>query len=729
MKMIYSQLFCLTFLFIFPGTVFAQGEKKSLDFTDVVKSKTFASKGIDGSCSMKDGKHFCQLKKDSLNEYDYETGGFTRVIVTAGQLIPSGKTESIEMSKYEFSNDETKILFSTATEEIYRYSVWAFYYIYDLKSGILTPLSENGKQRVAAFSPDDTKIAFVRRNNIFIKDILSGSEIQITGDGRENEIINGVPDWVNEEEFEFLRAFAWSPDGNCLAFYRFDESRVKEYSLETYGDLYPVTYRYKYPVPGEANAVISIHIYNLISGKTTKLDIGADTTIYIPRIKWTKDPKWLALYRMNRHQNKLELLLANAETGNTKVVYTEEDKCYIEIHDHLNFLKDGRSFILTSEKDGFRHIYHYNIDGSLINQLTSGKWEVTDLYGIDELKGLVFYQSAESSPLDREVYCVALDGREKRKLSERAGTNTPEFSSTFKYFINRWSDANTPPYITLNRANGEVIRVLQDNSKLIGKMKEYNLSRVGFFTVKTPQGYTLNAWMMKPPDFNPLKKYPVLFTVYGGPGSQNVSNTWRTASFWNRYLAQNGIIVINVDPRGTAGRGAEFKKLTYLQLGKFETEDMMETAKYLSELSYIDAKRIGIWGWSYGGFMTLSCLTLASDFFSMGVAVAPVTHYKYYDDIYTERFMRTPQENSEGYEQNSPNNHADKFKGKLLLIHGMADDNVHPQNSYDFMTAMVAAGKQFESQLYPNSNHSIYTGKNTTFHLYKRMTDFILKNL
>jgi len=719
----------LAFVLIFPELIFSQGMKKTMDFDDVVKLRIFASKGIDGLYSMKDGMHFCQLKKDSLNEYEYETGIFSKLIVKAGQLVPAGKTESIEMTKYTFSNDESRILFATDREEIYRYSEWAYYYIFDLKTGILTPLSENGKQRVATFSPDDSKIAFVRGNNIFIKDLLSDNEIQITGDGRDNEIINGVPDWVNEEEFEFLRAFEWSPDGSKLAFYRFDETKVKEYNLEQYGELYPGNYRYKYPVPGETNAKISIHIYKLSTGRTLKVEIGTDSTIYIPRIKWTPDPQQLALYRMNRHQNKLEILLADSESGKTRVIYTEVDKAYIEINDHLKFFRDGKSFILTSEKDGFRHIYHYKLDGSLIRQLTTGNWEVTDLYGIDEPNGLVFFQSDESSPLNRDVYSVTLDGKKKKKLSDRSGTNTPEFSSTFQYFINRWSDANTPPYITVNRSGGEVIRVLQDNSKLIGKMKGYNLAKVEFFTVKTPQNYELNAWMIKPPDFDSLKKYPVLFSVYGGPGSQSVLNSWRTASFWNRFLAQNGIIVIDVDPRGSAGRGAAFKKLTYLRLGKLETEDMMETAKYLGSFSCVDKDHIGIWGWSYGGFMALSCLTRASDFFRFGVAIAPVTHYKYYDDIYTERFMRTPQENPDGYEENSPNNHVEDFKGKLLLIHGMSDDNVHPQNSYDFMTAMVAANKQFESQFYPNSNHGIYTGKNTTYHLYRRMTDFILKNL
>ena len=736
MKLLSIHLFSYFLVFIAPYVGFAQGGKKTIGFDDVIKNRTFAARGIEGYHSMKDGRHFCQLKKDSLNEYDYETGKLIRVMVTSTQLVPQGKEEAISMSEYTFSHDETKILFATEAEEIYRYSEWVNNYIYDLKTSRLFPLSDHGKQRVASFSPDDSYIAFVRDNNIFIKTIVSangnfiqGEETQVTFDGKTNEIINGVPDWVNEEEFEFIKAYEWSPDGTKIAFYRFDESKVKEYSLESYGGLYPATYRYKYPVPGETNATISIHVYDLKTGKTTRMDTGSDSTIYIPRIKWTESPSQLSLYRMNRHQNKLEMLIADAETGSTRVIYTEEDSSYIEINDHLYFLKNQKGFILSSEKDGYRHIYHYDLDGQLISQLTSGKWEVTDVYGINENSGMIYYQSAESSPMDGGVSAVSLDGKRKMNLSQRLGTNIPEFSATYEYFINRWSDANTPPYITLNRADGQLIRVLQDNAKLIAKMSEYSLSRLEFFKFRTSQEVDLNGWMLKPPDFDPLKKYPVLFTVYGGPGSQSVLNAWRTSSFWNQYLAQKGIIIINLDPRGTAGRGAAFKKATYLQLGKYETEDMKETANYLATLPYIDGSRMGIWGWSYGGFMALSCLTRAADQFSMGVAVAPVTHYKFYDNIYTERFMRTPRENPDGYEQNSPINHVKNFKGKLLLIHGMADDNVHPQNSYEFMSAMVAANKQFESQFYPNSNHGIYSGKNTTFHLYQRMTDFILKNL
>ena len=608
--------------------------------------------------------------------------------------------------------------------------------MYDLNTKKLFPLSKNGKQRLAKFSPDGSKVAFVRDNNIFITNLGPGiahgsslNEIQITTDGKVNEIINGATDWVYEEEFEFSQAFAWSPDGKKIAFYRFDESNVKEYQLTYYGDLYPEQYKYKYPKAGEDNSIIGIYFYDLDSKKITPVDIGKETDIYIPRIKWTEDANTLALYRMNRHQNKLEILFANSVTGTSRVVYTEENKYYIEINDHWHFLKNKQEFLLSSEKDGYRQLYIYDITGKPIRQLTHGNFDVIDVFGIDEKAGLVYYSSTETSPMDKDICAVSLDGSKKIKLNAKPGGNSVDFNKTFTYYIGRWSDINTPPYIAVYKSNGAEVRLLQDNAKLREIMYEYRYSKTEFFKIKTEDGVELNGFMVKPPDFDPARKYPVLFTIYGGPGAQTVNNSWGAVSSWNQLWAQNGIIVVSVDNRGTGGRGAEFKKCTYLQLGKYETLDQIEAAKYLGTLGYIDKTRIGMWGWSFGGYLTLSCLTKGADYFSFGIAVAPVTNWKYYDNIYTERFMRTPKENNEGYEDNSPVNHADKLKGKLLIICGMADDNVHPQNSYDMVTALVGANKQFESQFYPNSNHGIYTGKNTSFHLYSRMTDFILRNL
>jgi dipeptidyl-peptidase-4 len=741
-RRIFSILFPV-FLVMIQIVGFAQSEKKAITLEDIFKNRKFSSKGVASLQSMNDGDHYCQLKKDSLNTYEYATGKYSGTIVLAKQLIPAGDTAPIDMSSFEFSEDETKILFATDEEPIYRRSSKATYYIFDLKSKVLSPLSKSGKQRLATFSPDGSKVAFVRDNNIFIKDLAAGIfnaggtmdgqetgvEYQVTTDGRVNEIINGATDWVYEEEFEFSQAFCWSPDGKKIAFYRFDESKVKEYQLTYYGDIYPEQYKYKYPKPGEDNSVIGIYLYDLALKKITPVDIGTETDIYIPRMKWTEDANTLALYRMNRHQNKLELLLADVATGSTKVIYSEENKYYIEINDHWHFLKNNREFLLSSEKDGYRHLYLYDMTGKPVRQLTKGNWEVLNVLGVDEKNGLVYYSSTETSPMDKDIYSVTLDGKKKVKLSTRPGGNTFDFNKTFTYYTGRWSDINTPSYNAVYKANGNEVRLLQDNSKLKETMVTYQYSKAEFFTFTTTDGIELNGWMLKPHDFDPAKKYPVLFTIYGGPGSQTVSNSWGTVSVWNQLWAQHGIIVVSVDNRGTGGRGEEFKKCTYLQLGKYETLDQIEAAKYLGTLGFVDKSRIGMWGWSFGGYLTLSCLTKGADYFSFGVAVASVTNWKYYDNIYTERFMRTPKENMAGYEDNSPVNHAEKMKGKLLLICGMADDNVHPQNSYDMVTALVGADKQFESQFYPNSNHGIYTGKNTTWHLYKRMTDYILNNL
>jgi dipeptidyl-peptidase 4 len=708
---------------------FCQTGTKKITLEDIFKNRKFSSRGVSGLNSMKDGEHYCQLKKDSLNVYEYATGKLTQTLVISKKLIPAGDTAPISMGSYSFSMDESKILFSTDEEPIYRHSSRANYYFYDLLTGKLTLLSKSGKQRLATFSPDGSKIAFVRDNNIFMVELSTGKEQQITPDGKINEIINGATDWVYEEEFGFSQAFFWSPDSKKIAFYRFDESNVREYQLTLYGDLYPQQEKYKYPKAGEDNSKITIFVWNMDSGKSSLIDIGKEQDFYIPRIKWTEDPNVLAFYRMNRHQNKLELLLADAGSGISHVIYTEENKTYIEINDDWHFMKDKSGFLLTSERDGFRHIYLYTMEGKPVRELTSGKWEVTEIAGIDELNNKLYYVSTEVSPLERNVYSISLDGNNKTCLTPKKGFNVPEFSSKCICFINRWSDINTPSFTTVNKPDGTEVRIIQDNAKLKETLKDYGFGKAEFFTFQTHDGMELNGWMLKPVDFDPLKTYPVLFTIYGGPGSQTVMNLWGMVSSWSQLFAQNGIIVVSVDNRGTGARGEEFKKCTYLQLGKYETLDQIEAAKYLGSLAFIDKERIGMWGWSFGGYMTLSCMTIGADYFKMGVAVAPVTNWKYYDNIYTERFMQTPKENPQGYEANSPINHVAELKGKLLIIHGMADDNVHTQNSYDFITALIAANKQFEMQFYPNSNHGIYAGKNTTFHLYTRMTEFILKNL
>lgn len=633
------------------------------------------------------------------------------------------------MSNFNLSQDESKALLYTDEEKIYRRSSRENYYVLDLRTKQLTAVSDLGKQRLAEFSPDGSKVSFVRDNNLFIKDLTSGKEVQITPDGLANTIINGASDWVYEEEFEFSKAYEWSPDGKKIAFYRFDESKVKEFSYMEWGELYPKEYKFKYPKAGENNSLITIFIYDLEKKNSRQVDIGKETDIYIPRIKWTNNPAYLSFYRMNRLQNKLELLFADANTGNSTVIYTEENPAYIDIVDHLTFTNDNRFFFLSSQKDGYRHLYLYGMDGKFIRQITHGNWEVADVKGYDQEKRIIYFTSTETSPLDRDVCCVYLDGTKLKKLSKTKGWNNARFNTNFRYYVHTVSDANTPTVSTLCNIKGKILRVLEDNHKLVNTIKEYGYSPVEFFTFNNGSGISLNGYIIKPFDFDPKKKYPVLMNVYGGPGHNTVDNRYGMRDFiWYQMLAQHGYISVSIDNRGTGFRGEAFEKCIYKQMGKLETEDQIDAALYLKTLPYVDGNRIGIWGWSYGGYMTALCLTKGADVFKTGIAVAPVINWRYYDNIFTERYMRTPQENHSGYDDNSPINFAKNLKGNLLLIHGTADDNVHFQNSIEFSNALIKANKQFTEFFYPNRNHNI-TGGNTTLHLYKMMTDYLLEKL
>jgi len=711
---------------------------KEITLEDIWKSGKFFPKTYADAIPLKDGEHYLKYEEDGLIIFSYKTGSKSGTLVEADKLIPEGQKKAISFDDFELNADETKVLFATETESIYRHSTKSNYYVWDIKTNKLTELSKGGKQRLASFSPKGDKVGFIRDNNIFIKDLLSGKEIQVTNDGQFNNIINGTADWVYEEEFSFTRAFFWAPDGSKIAYYKFDESKVKEFTLINYGKLYPEEYKYKYPKAGEDNSVVNIYVYNIATAVSKMMDTGSEKDQYIPRIKWTTNPNLLSIQRLNRLQNKLEILVCNAVTGeNTNLkgeksnvaVYTEENKYYIDINDNLTFTANN-DFIISSEKDGYQHIYHYNAEGKLINQVTKGNWDVTDFKGYDEKNKTLYYISSEESPLNRTLYSIKLDGKGKKKLSQKSGSNSAAFSANYKYFINTFSDANTPHYISINSSNdGKEIKLLENNLLLAEKMIEYGFAKQEFFTFKTSENIELNACMIKPVNFDPSKKYPVLMHVYGGPGSQTVINKWGYYDFvWYQMLAQKGYIIVSVDNRGTGARGEEFKKCTYLQLGKYETVDQVEAAKYLGSLDYVDKNRIGIWGWSYGGYMSTLCLTKGADYFKMAIAVAPVTNWRYYDNIYTERFMRTPKENPSGYDDNSPINHLDKLKGKYLLVHGLSDDNVHAQNSIDLITALVNKNKAFEMIFYPNKNHGIYGG-NTRLHLYTKLTKFILDNL
>ncbi len=707
-------------------------------------SRTLLPERVEAVRSMKDGAHFTILEMSERNtevhKYAYKNYQKAGRIVSASELLVDGKPLQIE--EYDFNADESKMLIASEIEFVYRRSYLAYYYIFDLKTKALTPLADpaKGKQMLAEFSPDGKKVAFVRDNNIFIYHLDQKTEEQVTTDGKKNEIINGTTDWVYEEEFSLVKGFYWSPASTQLAYYRFDESKVKEFSMDLYGSLYPELYTFKYPKAGEDNSKISLFFYSLSNRQHKSIALGEDQDIYIPRIKWTRHDDRLCVLRMNRLQNKLEYCLVKSNTTEAVLepVYTETSETYVEINDDLVFLDKQDAFIRTSEKDGYNHIYLIGFDGKA-RQITSGRWDVVEFKGIDEKKGLLYYISAEASPMEKDLYVIGMNGSGKKKLSTRKGTNDAMFSKGMKYYINLHSDANTPPYFTLHEASGKELKVLKDNKELRNRMLQYGLSKKEFFHFvpehhsvnKTDESEQigLNGWMIKPRDFDPSKKYPVYLTVYGGPGRNEVNDEWDGHNyFWHQLLAQKGYIVVSVDPRGTQFRGEKFKKCTYLQLGKLETEDLIETAKYLGNLDYVDKSRIGIQGWSYGGYMTLLCLTKGADYFKAGISVAPVTNWRYYDNIYTERFMRKPQDNASGYDDNSPINHTAKLKGKLLLVHGSADDNVHFQNSMEMVNALIKSNKQFEFFAYPNRNHGIYGG-NTRLHLFRMMLEFVEKNL
>ena len=705
---------------------------------DLMLNGTFSQKSVQGLLSMKDGIHYTTLEEGGTKivKYSYATG---KVVDTLLNLNQIKDVEIKSINEYEFSADESRILLMTNPERIYRRSFTADYFVFSFKNRELVPLSKNGKQRLATFSPNGNRIAFVRDNNLYIHNVLFGSEIRITKDGEWNKIQNGTPDWVYEEEFEFNRAFEWSPDSEFLAYMKFNEGDVKMFNMNKFeglypqikeNALYPENYTYKYPKAGEKNSTVEVFVYNIEDRITKRMDVGEEKDQYIPRIKWTQDPKMLSIYRLNRHQNKLELLLANARTGSSNIMYTQENKYYIEEgnFDYLTYLNDGKHFIYLDEKDGFNHLYLYDMaTGKSVQQITNGDWDVTDFLGFDEKNQVCYYQSAEVSPMDRNVYSVKLNGTAKKLLTPEKGTNNTVFSNGFKYYINYFSSVTQPNTVSLFNSKGKMIRVLESNDELVAKLKEYQYLPKEFTMLPAADGMTmLNAWMIKPFNFDPSKKYPVVMTQYSGPNSQSVLNSW---SFdWYQYLAQEGYVVVCVDPRGTGARGQMFRKCTYMQLGRLESDDQISAARSLAKESFIDENRIAVWGWSYGGFMSTLCLEKGSDVFAAAIAVAPVTNWRYYDSVYTERFMRTPQENTKGYDDNSPINHVDKLKGSLLLCHGTADDNVHIQNTYELTERLVQADKQFEMQVYTNRNHSIYGGK-TRLHLYNRFNKFLKVNL
>jgi dipeptidyl-peptidase-4 len=698
---------------------------------------TFRTKGMDVLRSRNNGTQYTLLNYDrsskiqTIDLYQYES------LEKVETLLSTEDLDGISyMSSYSFSDDETKVLLATELKPIYRRSSLGTYYVYDFQSKELIKISENQIQE-PSLSPDGSKVAYGFENNLYLFDLRSKNTTQMTFDGKKNHIINGITDWVYEEEFSFVRAFQWSPQGTHIAFLRFDETEVPEFSMPIYGDdLYPQIQTFKYPKAGENNAEVSLHLYELSSGSVSKIDVDA---YYIPRIKWKHHPDELVFQTLNRHQNKLVLYNYNKNTKELSVLHTETDAAYVDVNDDLTFLVDD-SFIWTSEKDGYNHLYLHDKSGKQKRQLTSGAWEVTSYYGYDQKNKKIFFQSTAEGSINRDVYSVGINGKGLKRLTSKEGFNRASFSADFTYFINTHSNATTPPSYSLyttatnnrlkdsNSAQTLMLKTVVENAALLDKLEDYSISYKEFSTIEV-NGNDLNMWMIKPDDFDPSKKYPLLMFQYSGPGSQSVSNSWMGGNdYWYQLLQSKGYIIACVDGRGTGFKGRDFKKTTYLQLVRYESDDQIAAAEKLSELPYIDEDRTAIWGWSFGGDMAMHCILKGNDVFEAAISVAPVTSWRFYDTIYTERFMRTPQENPEGYDLNSPLNYADQLKGKLLLVHGSADDNVHFQNTMRMVEELVQANKQFDWAVYPDKNHGIYGGK-TRVQLYTKMTNFILNNL
>ncbi|HEY9363368.1 MAG TPA: S9 family peptidase [Chitinophagaceae bacterium] len=692
--------------------LFTIAQNKQITLEDIYKNGTFRGEFVPG---------FKELPLDSvINPKD----------------VKDAAGKQINTADYTISADKKRIIFFNGREAIYRRSSKANAILFDVATKKVVSLNQ-GKIMHASFSPDDSKIAYVFENNLYVYDINSATTKAITTDGKWNYIINGNSDWVYEEEFSFSKAYQWSPKGNYIAYYRFDESDVKEYNVTFYNDSYNTDYRYKYPKAGEANSKVEIHIYDVNNDKNVKAQYEQGD-IYIPRIKWTQDDENLVVYWMNRHQDHLKLLLTNAGSGIAKPLYEETNKYYIDITDDWWFLKDGKNFIFTSEMDGYNQIYFYSIDGKTKTKISKANYDLASVDGVDEKNKIVYYTLAYPTPMDRNVFATDFAGKKTVQLTQGRGWHRAVFNNDLTKFYDYFSDINSPQVVSLYNLNlnkkksvsASFEKVVNENSKLKEKMKEFALGNVEFIKVPNSKGDTLNGWMLKPSNFDASKKYPVLFCNYGGPGSQQVTNRFGAVSFWHQMMAEKGYIIVSIDNTGTGFRGEEFKKKTYLQLGKYEIEDQIDAAKYLGRLSFVDNKNIGHWGWSFGGFMSTLAITKGSDVFSAAVAVAPVTSWRYYDNIYTERYMRTPQENPKGYDDNAPINFVNRIKGKFLLIHGIADDNVHFQNSTQLITALIKNNIDFDMAAYPNKNHGISGGAdNTTFHLWSKMTNWILENL
>ena len=722
----------LLFLFLLAIAMISFGQDKKITIERIWDDYYFYPRGVAGYTAMPKSDYYTVVKRGGIERYSFATGDKIDLLVSNEELerLSGGAVNMGKVSSYEFTSDESKIVFAIDEESIWRRSTLAYYYVYDIAQKTLTLVADtNTKLHFAVLTEDGTKVLFARDCDLFYQDMATGRITQITRDGKPNAILNGYADWVYEEELDMSRAASWSPDGTKIAFLRFDESRVKEYNFALYDELYPTDFKYKYPKAGEDNSLVDVYIYDVANGNLSRVDLGDNTNCYFPRVYWMPNSRDAIILKLNRHQDQLDFIRYNTATKQQDIVYTDKNDKWLDVTDNYYFLKDGKTMIVTSERDGFNHIYKVTL-GEGLQQLTSGNWEVNEIQYVNEDKKLIYYLSNESGVLNRDLYSITFDGKKKTMLSSGDGWNQPSFSPNGHFYRNQYSNLNTLPVYTIRDAKGKELRVLNDNKHVKETMDKYGFVQREIIHFTTDDGTELYGWMMKPANFNPNKRYPVMMTCYGGPGSQQVMNAYSSAQDLAFYqmLAQHGYICVCVDGRGTATRGDAFKKVIYQQMGKYEAIDQIAAANWLKKQSYVDGDRIGIWGWSFGGYLSALSLFRGDGAFKMAISVAPVTNWRYYDNIYTERFMRNPQENPDGYDLNSPTTYAKDLKGSYLLIHGTADDNVHFQNAMELVKALNEAGVEYDQFFFPNKNHFIMGG-NTRTYLYNKLAKYILEHL
>ena len=713
------------------GPLAAQGAAPPLTVHAIWGSPEFASDVVDVAW-VKDGTAYTAIEEDASGNTDlYRVDAVTgtkRLLLRGADLVPPGAGKPVAIEEYHFSADGSRLLVFTNSTRVWRQNTKGTFFVWDFTARRLVPVSVRpGYQQFAKFSPDSRRVGFVRGNNIFVTDLATGAETAVTSDGGDN-VINGTSDWVYEEELDLRDAFRWSPDGQRIAFWRFDQTAIRPFYLLNQDSLYPSLVPVRYPKAGTPNSEVKIGVVDVATGRTSWVNLGADKDIYVAAMDFADSPTELWLTRLNRHQNRLDLLLADGTSGASRVIMTDTDSAWVDAN-QPRWIDSGKQFLFVSERDGYDQVYLFDRGGSLVRRVTPGGWDVQDLYGVDEKERVVYLSGAIDGPLARQLLRVGLDGKGLARISTEPGTHGAVFAPTFKLYVDTYSRAGVPPVQTLRRADGKLVRTIADNAKLREKVSALGLNRPEFITVRTPDGIELNAWIIKPKGFDQARRYPLLMNVYGGPGSQTVTDSWGGANYlWHEMLAQDGYLVVSVDNRGTGGRGARFMKMTYLHLGRYESADQIAAARWFAAQAYVDPDRVGIWGWSYGGYMTSLSMFRGAGVFKAGLAVAPVTDWRFYDTIYTERYMRTPQENAAGYDASAPLTYADSLKGSFLLVHGTGDDNVHLQNSVRLVERLEAANKQFDMRIYPNRTHAI-AGGNTRENLYGLFTAWLKAHL